>query len=58
VSEIVTEAHRDRHIQLHEYFDELLADFLRHNKEKRLTSTIQELMDWSYSQTIMPTVPR
>jgi len=50
------EEHRERHIKLHEALDELFADFVLHNKDKRATQTpIVELISWSYKQTQNPT---
>jgi len=48
--------HRDTHKELHENLDELVADFISHNNQKRLsTTTILELMQWSHEQTKKPT---
>jgi hypothetical protein len=48
--------HRLRHIQLHQALDELVADFLTHNPDKRpSTATIMELIKWSHEQTQNPT---
>lgn len=50
--------HRERHQFLHREFDELLADFLTHNRKALpSTSTIYELMLWSHAQTIKPDEP-
>jgi hypothetical protein len=48
------EEHTKKHMELHKAFDELLADYINH--EKRLPSQITalELMTWSYRQTIEP----
>ena len=48
-------SHRERHIQLHKYFDELLADFIAHTKEPPLYRPIKDLMEWSFEQTKNPT---
>jgi hypothetical protein len=49
------EHHRLRHVKLHEAFDELLADFLLNHPGKRPgNSTIQELLIWSFRQTMDP----
>ena len=49
------EEHKQRHIELHRKLDELLADFLSHNKGKHLSNTnLMEFMEWSYKQTIDP----
>jgi hypothetical protein len=38
-------------------FDELMADFLRHNPRKS-NRAVSELMEWSSQQTTNPTVGR
>ena len=44
-------AHKDRHLLLHKYLDELIVDFLRHNRDKGLSNTtILELVVWSTKQ--------
>jgi len=50
------EDHKLRHVQLHQSLDELFADFIRHNPDKKefLNVPIKELLDWSYKQTITP----
>lgn len=48
--------HKKRHEDLYAAFDELLADYLRHNRGKRpSTTTALEIMHWSHQQTIKPT---
>lgn len=47
--------HKERHIKLHEYFDELLADFIYHRNILPSKTTILELMQWSHKQTTEPT---
>ncbi len=53
---------RDEHIKAHKEqhrsFDLLLADFIQHNREQRLSQLlVLDLVNWSYSQTINPTLP-
>lgn len=49
------EEHRQRHQELHEAFDELLADFLVHNQDALPSKTpIVALMKWSHLQTTHP----
>ena len=49
------EKHKVRHQLLHKELDELVADFIIHNKDKLpSTTTIIELMEWSYEQTKNP----
>ena len=47
--------HIKRHKKLHEGLDELVADWIIHNKKGLSEGTIIELIKWSYSQTINPT---
>jgi hypothetical protein len=48
--------HRQRHIELHRSLDELIADFILHHKDKLLSeTTVRELMEWAYLETINPT---
>lgn len=47
-------AHKQRHIELHKAFDELLADFIAHTKELPMDRKISDLMEWSYRQTLEP----
>lgn len=53
--------HQQRHVYLHQALDELAADWIRHNVKpggRSLTTTsIMELMQWSYTQTQQPTEP-
>jgi hypothetical protein len=54
--QMTKEEHRQRHIELHRYLDELLADYLMHNSGSLpSTTTIMDLMRWSYLQTQDPT---
>lgn len=46
--------HKERHIKLHKYFDELLADFIDHTKKMPSKTTLMEFLTWSYEQTILP----
>ncbi len=51
------ERHRQRHRELHEAVDELAADYITHNHGKFLgTTTVLELLEWSFRQTENPTV--
>jgi hypothetical protein len=54
---LTPEAHRARHHLLHLCLDELLADFLWHNRDRLKrpsNTTIEELLMWSHEQTINP----
>jgi hypothetical protein len=47
--------HRTRHKLLHDHFDELMADYLIYHPQKTpSTTTLTELMVWSYQQTVEP----
>jgi hypothetical protein len=47
--------HKARHVMLHQHFDELLADYLYHNREARpSTMSMMDFLKWSYQQTIEP----
>lgn len=48
------EKHRQRHIELHRGFDELLADWIANTKEPPLNRPVKELIEWSYLQTCGP----
>jgi hypothetical protein len=54
------EAHRARHLMLHEMFDELLADYLAQRSlgDPKLEAPIRDLMVWSFRQTQQPTDAR
>lgn len=50
--------HKARHKELHKVLDELVADFITHNKNGEYLPSkvsIMKLMEWSYSQTLNPT---
>ena len=51
------EEHKKRHKDLHSYFDELLADYIRHHPEQLnfLQLPIGDLMNWSFNQTLETT---
>lgn len=54
--ELARAEHRARHQHLHDALDELVADYIRHTKDCRpSTSSILELMQWSVQQVRMPT---
>ena len=55
---LTPEQHRQSHIELHDAFDRLLADYLLHHKGKVPSkTTLTELMEWSYQQTQHPDEP-
>jgi hypothetical protein len=50
------EKHTQRHELLHFAYDELLADYLRHNPSASIrTASLWDLLAWSFSQTVTPT---
>lgn len=52
--DLTKEEHKKRHIELHQKFDELIADFIFNTKKLPLKTTLKELIDWSHKQTINP----
>jgi hypothetical protein len=52
-----TEEHKQRHIELHQAFDELLAGFITATNEPPLNRPIKDLVEWSYKQTQEPDHP-
>lgn len=48
------EEHKERHRMLHEYFDELLADWITHTKKRPSRGTVLELIEWSAKQVENP----
>lgn len=54
--EMSREAHRARHQVLHDAFDELLADYLRHDRKHSIGDRIEALMRWSHEQTRLETL--
>jgi len=49
------EEHIRRHKKLHRYFDELMADFIRHTNKLPSDTALMELAKWSHKQTTNPT---
>jgi len=50
-----SEEHRARHIELHRWLDELVADWVSHTGKFPSTSTVMELIEWSHKETESPT---
>lgn len=46
--------HKQRHVQLHKKFDELLADFIGHTGRLPSQTSLIDFLNWSYQQTISP----
>ncbi len=51
------EVHRQRHVDLHEALDELIADYIVCTGQSLTRSSILDLMNWSSSQTVLATEP-
>jgi len=47
---ITEEEHQERHAKLHLALDELIADWIAHGDGMPSTSTVYDLMQWSYKQ--------
>jgi hypothetical protein len=52
---MTVEDHQKIHKALHTCLDELVADFINHTKNLLSKTSIMELVQWSYQQTIEPT---
>jgi len=48
------EEHKDRHILLHQHLDELVADWISKTEGYPSKSSITDLIQWSYKQTLNP----
>ena len=46
--------HRKRHILLHRYLDELVADFITVTRKFPSKTNLLKFMEWSYQQTKEP----
>lgn len=46
--------HKARHVSLHKSLDELVADYFHHTHKMLSSSTIFELLEWSFKQTGEP----
>ena len=49
---------KKRHKLLHAHLDELLADFITDTGKLTSKTTVTELIEWSYVQTVCPTYRR
>lgn len=47
--------HIRKHVELHEAMDELLVDMMRHTMQLPSKTSVMQLMEWSYKQTLDPT---
>ena len=55
MSKVTTcEEHKQRHVELHRAFDELLADWIGETESLPSEATVMEFMQWSYTQTKSP----
>lgn len=43
--------HKQRHLELHDMLDELIADFIEHTDKRPSKTTLSEFMQWSFEQT-------
>ena len=48
--------HIKRHKLLHSFFDELVADYVKHTGKFLVDTSIMDLMEWSSGQTKCPDV--
>lgn len=53
--EIKNQTHKERHMELYENLGELVGDFIDQTGKLLSTSTILELMKWSFEQSKNPT---
>lgn len=49
------EQHKQRHIKLHRYLDELVYDWIEETGGLPSNCSVTELVEWSYCQSIYPT---
>lgn len=49
------EGHKQRHVELHQSLDELLADFIGHTGRLPSETPLSDFVLWSYEQTVSPT---
>lgn len=52
------QGHREHHEVLHQYLDELVADWIACTGSLPSRAAIMELMTWSFEQTKNPTTPK
>lgn len=52
---LTPEEHRERHVTLHAALDELIADYVTHAGGRPSTTTVMELIEWSWEQSQRPT---
>jgi len=45
-----TEQHKQKHMELHRYLDELVADFIDATGKLPSQTTVMDLMKWNYTQ--------
>lgn len=55
MNNLTPEQHKQRHVELHRYLDELVADFITHTDRLPSQTPLTDLMQWSYEQTQSPT---
>ena len=54
VNEILKQAHKETHLELHDKFSELVADYTSHTSHPLGKTTVLELLDWSCDQSRNP----
>lgn len=47
--------HRERHKMLHHALDELVADYISQTTGLPSQTTVMQLIEWSFEQTMQPT---
>lgn len=52
------EEHKQRHVELHRAFDELLSDWIGETESLPSKSTVMDLLNWSHAQTESPSDKR
>lgn len=48
--------HKKIHKELHKSLDQLLADFIYHTEKLPSKTNLIEFLEWSYEQTIEPSI--
>lgn len=49
---VTHEQHTERHRFLHRCLDELIADWIGHTRKLPHKSSVRQLMEWSYQQSL------
>lgn len=51
---MTSDEHKQRHVELHRAFDELLADWIAQTGKLPSQHTVMDLLTWSFRQTLEP----